>query len=301
MSAGEAQQVLARSGRTFHLASRLLPARMRTDAAELYAFCRYMDDLADEGGAGDHGQLAGAIAALEHDPLSDEAAGFGWPVDLEARFGDISKIALMLTRALAEDTDARRIATEPELLRYAFGVAGTVGLMMCRILGAPPAGAQAASHLGIAMQLTNIARDVREDYNRDRIYLPAEWIGAADVAAALAGGNAEPLVAATRRLLALAEEFYRSAHAGMHFLPLRSRAGILAAAACYREIGVVVARDIPASWRQRAVVPGRRKAVLVARALASTAVPGRVARPAIADRGALPAPHASGKQFEGKP
>ncbi len=269
MSLSDAEQIMARGGRTFHLASRLLPARMRLHAAELYAYCRFADDVADEDEAGKGEQLAAVIAAMEADPLGDEAAMLGWPVQLEAEYPGISRIAVTLTRALAADTDPRQIATEPELLQYAFGVAGTVGLMMCRILGAPPEGAQAASHLGIAMQLTNIARDVREDRERERYYLPAEWIAPAALQAALDGGDPLPLVAATRRLLARAEDFYASADAGMHFLPLRARVAILAAAACYREIGVVVGRNIPLSWSRRATVSGSRKAVLVAQACAA--------------------------------
>ena len=258
-----AQAVLARSGRTFHLASLLLPAQMRCHAAELYAFCRRMDDIADEGGAGEQKHLQSVILALDEDPLSDEAAALGWPVELEAYFPGIAKIAVTLTQSLAADAGPRRIETEPELLQYAFGVAGTVGLMMCRILGAPPAGAQAASHLGIAMQLTNIARDVRDDLGRDRIYLPSAWIAPEAVETATAGGDPAPLVAATARLLALADQFYASAQTGMHYLPWRARVSILAAAACYREIGVLVGRDIPESWRRRIVVPRTRKAALL--------------------------------------
>ncbi len=265
----DVEQIMARSGRTFHLAARLLPARMRLHATELYAFCRFADDVADEGGAGKGESLAAVIAAMDADPLGDVAAALGWPVQLEAEYPGISKIAVTLTRALADDIGPRQIATEPELLQYAFGVAGTVGLMMCRILGAPPESAQAASHLGIAMQLTNIARDVREDRERARCYLPAEWIAPEALQAALDRGDPLPLVAATRRLLARAEDFYASADAGMHFLPLRARTAILAAAACYREIGVVVGRNVPLSWSRRAVVSGSRKAVLVARACAA--------------------------------
>ena len=265
----EAKAVLARSGRTFHLASRLLPPRMRADAAELYAFCRRMDDDADMGGQKGRERLQTAVAALESDPLGKEAAEAGWPVSLERGFPGIGKIAVTLTRALAADAGPRRIGTQPELQEYAFGVAGTVGLMMCRILGAPPEGATAASHLGIAMQLTNIARDIAEDRMRDRIYLPGEWIAPAAVDAALDGREPGPLMHATRRLLALADRFYASADAGMHFLPLRPRMAILAASACYREIGAVVLHDIPSSWQRRAVVPGRGKAALVMRAIAS--------------------------------
>lgn len=271
-----AQAVLARNGRTFHLASLLLPRQMRVDAAELYAFCRRVDDIADEGAAGEalarKEEIARFVAVLERDPLSDEAARVGWPVDLEARYPGISKVAVALTQAAGADIGSRRIADEQELIEYAFGVAGTVGLMMCRILGAPPVAAEAASHLGIAMQLSNIARDVHEDSENDRVYLPASWVEPAQVFAALHGdavqGAAEcALEDATLRLLQLAEQYYRSADRGMRYLPWRARLGILAAAACYREIGVRVGRDVPDSWRQRTVVPTRVKAALVAGAM----------------------------------
>jgi phytoene synthase len=272
----DARAVLARNGRTFHLASLLLPQQMRTDAAELYAFCRRVDDIADEATAGQEDarkqEIAAVVRALQTDPLSDEAAWQGWPVDLEARYPGISKVAVTLTQAAGADIGGRRIADEQELIAYAFGVAGTVGLMMCRILGALPIAAEAASHLGIAMQLSNIARDVYEDSVNDRVYLPASWIDPAQVFAALSSKTeresaGRALEAASLRLLQLAEHYYRSADQGMRYLPWRARLGILAAAACYREIGVRVGRDVPASWRQRTVVPTRVKALLIAGAL----------------------------------
>ena len=282
MSAAQSKAgaVLARSGRTFHLASRLLPRRMRENATELYAFCRRMDDLADEAAGAEQSpdkspeqsrdQHQRVLRALREAPLGEDAAALGWPVMLEQQFPRISTVALRLTEALAADSGPCHVRTEAELYEYAFGVAGTVGLMMCRILGAPPEGAGAAADLGIAMQLTNIARDVQEDLGRGRIYLPAEGVTADEVRAALQGGAHEPLVRATERLLQAAEQRYRSAHTGMHYLPWRARVSILAAAACYREIGLVVGRDVPASWRVRAVVTPARKAMLVAQALRQT-------------------------------
>ena len=273
-----AQAVMARSGRTFHLASKLLPRQMREDAAALYAFCRRMDDLADEGAErlqaegepASQAQLERVVRLLEEDPESEELEAHGWPVALERRFPQISKVAAELVRALAADTGSRRIGSEADLDAYAYGVAGTVGVMMCRILGAPLAAAGAAADLGKAMQFTNIARDVREDLERDRIYLPSAWVAPPAVTAAIHGGDARPLMAATDRLLWAADGLYARGHAGMHFLPWRARMGILAASACYREIGRGVARDIPGSWQQRVVVRGSRKAVLVSRALALT-------------------------------
>jgi phytoene synthase len=271
VTAEECERILARSGRTFHLASRLLPAQMRHDAVRLYAFCRRIDDLADEDAGAGIAPMRGRhfeqmLEALRAAPLSGQAASLGWPVDLEARFPGMAQIAALLTQSIAADMGPRRISDEEALLGYGFGVAGTVGLMMCRILGAPPRAADSALHLGVAMQLTNIARDVSEDLRRDRIYLPSSWVQPAEVHAALAGAAPAPLVESTQRLLDLAEDFYRSADGGMAFLPWRARFSILAAAACYREIGVRVRRDIPASWRARVIVPGRVKAWLVGRA-----------------------------------
>ena len=134
-----AEQVMARSGRTFHLAARLLPRQMRLDATALYAFCRRMDDLADEavtheGSALQARQIAelhDTVRILGNDPLGEAAEAAGWPVELEARYPGISKVAVTLTQALAADTGPCRVDSQHELQHYAFGVAGTVGLMMC--------------------------------------------------------------------------------------------------------------------------------------------------------------------------
>ncbi len=276
---GGARKILARSGRTFHLASLFLPARTRTEAADLYAFCRGKDDLADEG-AGDSFILQNVKRTLVENPTGPEAAAFGWPVDLERHYPGLAEVAAEHVSALADDTGARTLRSEGELLRYAWGVAGTVGLMMRRVLGATAEADGAASDLGIAMQLTNIARDVKEDRERKRFYLPSEWITPEDVCRAvddsITGGGPQPpdvigakrsLIEATLRLLALADQFYAKADAGMHFLPWRARLSILAAAGCYREIGVMVAADVPASWSRRTVVGRTAKLALIARAI----------------------------------
>ena len=267
LHAATAEQVLARSGRTFHLASRLLPRQMRHDATLLYAFCRRMDDYADESASGESERLAEMAYLLQTESTGPRAAALGWPISLEQRYPGISAFAAVLTQALANDTGPQQLASDAALYTYAYGVAGTVGLMMCRILGASPEGAEAARDLGIAMQLTNIARDIREDLARDRIYLPVTWIAPAAVRLAVHGGDASPLEQAIQKLLVAADHLYASADRGMGYLPWRARIGILSAAGCYREIGIVVRRDIPRSWRQRAVVPGRRKAILVASSL----------------------------------
>jgi phytoene synthase len=262
-----AENIMARAGRTFHLASRLLPARMRGDAAMLYAFCRRMDDIADGDATNGERDLTEVVRLLREAPRSDNAEKAGWPVVLEQRYPGISQIAAELTHALACDTGPRRIADAAELDAYAYGVAGTVGLMMCRILDAPPEGAQAARDLGMAMQLTNISRDVCEDLERDRVYVPAEWVHPEAVRAAVRGEQPEMLAQALLQLLEAADRLYASADRGMGYLPWRPRIAILAAASCYREIGVIVRRDPQGSWQRRSVVPTSRKVWLVLRAM----------------------------------
>lgn len=272
---GAATRVMAQHGRTFRLALRLLPSCRRGDIALLYAFCRRMDDLADEHRVGEEDarrrELAQVAARLREEPAGPDAAALGWPTALEHSYPGIAQIASTLVVSLASDTGARHVATEDDLLNYAFGVAGTVGLMMCPLLGAPTIAARAAAHLGIAMQLTNIARDVCVDFVARRVYLPASWICPSAVRAALCGGDPRELREATWRLLRLAEQFYASADVGIGLLPARSRLGVLAAARCYRAIGLRVGADPDASWRRRTVVPGHQKATLVAQAIAETA------------------------------
>jgi phytoene synthase len=138
--------------------------------------------------------------------------------------------------------------------------------MMAEVLGARREGTRAAIELGIAMQLSNIARDVAQDLRAGRVYLPASWIGSAELELALKQGDEcaqQRLRASTVRLLELADSFYDAAFAGLWTLPWRVRWSILSAALCYREIGVYVGKDVDGSWRRRTVVPRWRKLVLI--------------------------------------
>jgi phytoene synthase len=151
-----------------------------------------------------------------------------------------------------------RIATLDQLLRYSYLVASTVGLMMCRVLNVPRDGDSFAIDLGIAMQLTNIARDVAEDARIDRVYLPADCVASTAVlAAARRSGSAPcsedaPVCEAIVRLLDVADRYYQSAELGMQFLPLPVRGGIRAAAWNYRAIGTIIRRDPSAALSGRA-------------------------------------------------
>ncbi len=277
----DARAVLRRHGRTFSLASHLLGRVHASRAATLYAFCRHVDDLADE--ASDAAAARHALAAVScalADGRADDPRTSAM-LALQAETGMPVAPALALVAGVASDLDPVRIADETQLIRYAWSVAGTVGLMMCAVLDVrDPRAAPFAIDLGIAMQLTNIARDVGEDARMDRRYLPATWVG--DVAAAaIATPDAAlqtSLRTATQRLLALAERYYDSGEAGLGFLPARARVAILAAARMYRAIGGRIAAANYRSWDRRAVLGPAAKTGHAALALASFACVPRLHR-----------------------
>ncbi len=256
---------MSRAGKTFHLAARLLPREVRHDVIDLYAFCRTVDDLADDSSfsvAERRQDLKALAAALEqHRVLELRMAGWSFSAS-----GMLPAAAATLVRTALGDLKQKQPATEPDVLQYAFGVAGTVGLMMANLLGAEPAGYSAAVALGIAMQLSNICRDVAEDLGAGRVYLPCNRVDAIAIGRAIHGGKAPDALLvceATQGLLARADTLYEFAYDGLWSLPRRTRWSILAAAMCYREIGVRVRRDIPLSWRRRTTVGFARKCWLV--------------------------------------
>jgi len=256
------ESLIARAGKSFHLAGKFLPPERRTAATQLYAFCRGLDDLADE--TGDAAQLEDVATALEKNDCSHPLAALYLTLE-----NPDPAPAIALARALRDDTGPTQIADERALLRYAHGVAGTVGLMMARVLGATdPAAAWPAIDLGIALQLTNIARDTREDADHARRYLPATWL---DLPPASIRSAPERVHQAALHCLSLAGPYYTSGLAGLTYLPRESRRGILIAAKVYREIGEELGRRGPHRTEDRVVVPAWRKATLVAGVLLGAA------------------------------
>jgi len=267
-----AKEVLGRHGRSFHLAARFLPAKTRDQATCLYAFCRELDDLAD---SSERPAVATAelLALREVLHKSDEPA---CQIYRSLKLVD-EQPADALLLALAKDTGPRQMHSTEELLRYAHGVAGTVGLMMAEILGATSMAAYPhALDLGIAMQLINISRDVREDARRSRIYLPQEWLPQGVTAENLA---IDPLPAwpAVQRSIQMAEEYFVSGFVGLSFLPRESRRGIWLAGRVYREIGQEILRQGATGLRNRTVVPKWRRLAVALSCLFSPFPPFRKA------------------------
>jgi phytoene synthase len=273
----ESHSVFRDKARTFWWASRLLPRPVRDDAAVVYAFCRLVDDTGDE-----TRDVTRAALALE--ALSKEVGGEAVARPVVAEFLAVARRREVPVRAATEliagvrsDLGVVRVADDGELLRYCYRVASTVGLMMCAVLGVRRREALPhAVDLGIAMQLTNIARDVAEDAGRGRVYLPADRLRRVGVdPESLVGGSArrDGVARVVADVLALADRYYRSADGGMRDIPLRFRPAILVASRTYRAIGVRLRARSGDALAGRTVVPWPSKVAWSARAVAASLRP----------------------------
>ena len=268
----EACTELMRGGsKSFFAASRLLPARLRPPAIALYAFCRLADDAIDEG---DDPVLAMAdlksrLSAIYAGRPGAEDADRALTIVVH-RYGVPSGLLEALLDGFLWDSQGRRYENLADVEAYGARVAGTVGAMMSIIMGASTDTAIArASELGVAMQLTNIARDIGDDARMGRLYIPRAWfreIGM-DADAWLANPVFDSRIAGfTQRLLLRADALYRRCEFGLAELPWDCRPAIQAARLVYAEIGKQLEREGLNSVNHRTVVSTARKLALLARA-----------------------------------
>ena len=257
------KQVLARHGKSFYWASLFLGHKMAYRAARLYEFCRFVDDIADGDLPHRHETLADISASLKANDSSSgpEVEAF---LNLASEVNIPMQAATELLDGMLLDQHPTAMKDQAELLRYCHAVAGTVGLMMCRILNCKhPRADHFAIDLGVAMQLTNIARDVLEDAKMGRRYLPHQWVNFS--AAEIATGQIQyryPTSKAIEQLLNLADKYYNSALLGIQLLPFRSRFSITVALRVYRQIGVLLRRRKLDWWKGRVVVNKIEKTLL---------------------------------------
>jgi 15-cis-phytoene synthase len=255
----DARATTRRVARTFSIACRLLPRDVRDDVYRLYLAFRTLDDLVDEAIPG----AAERVDALERwcrvaDVGSPEAEILD---DLAGRHPMPRDALLDFCAGMREDIEARPIDSEADLDRYCYRVAGTVGLVMAALLGVRGDEAEAgraAAALGMAMQRTNILRDIDEDRANGRTYLSAETLARFGPPAP---GRREALL---RDQIARADALYDEGIAGICRLR-RGRRGIAAAAAMYREILRQIERDGYGAREGRAVVGAPRKLLVAAR------------------------------------
>ena len=263
--------MLAGGSKTFLMASYFLPWRVRDPAIALYAFCRQADDAVDRDD--NHGAIEALTARLDalYEGRPENGPADRAFADAVAQFAIPKSIPLALIEGFLWDIEGRDYVTISDVEAYAARVAGTVGAMMALLMGVKDAATLArACDLGVAMQLTNIARDVGEDARMGRLYLPRDWLEehGVDARAFIATPACTPaLSAVVRRLLARAEEFYASADIGIEALPSACRPSIRAARRLYAEIGRVVEENACDSVSQRAFVSAGRKMTLAAQAM----------------------------------
>jgi phytoene synthase len=251
---------------TFYLASALLPAEQRQAMRALYAFCRVSDDLVDcpQGGS--------AIAdaedferwcrhSLSSIPPQDDLVATAW-ADTRVRFNIPRRYAEQLLEGVASDMHIKRYETFTDLAAYCYGVASTVGLMSMHIVGFKDESAiPYAVKLGVALQLTNILRDVAEDWQNGRLYLPLHELKAFNISEAdiAAGINDDRWKAFMAFQVRRARELYAEALPGLALLERRGRVAVAAAAELYRAIlDDIEAHDYDVFTRRAHISNGRK-------------------------------------------
>ena len=265
-------EALRLNGRSFYWAGQILSGAQLADAAGLYHLCREIDDIADKAVTAPQQARADThldrlnLALAGEKPIPETTQGlYTQACDLLSDNPTAIAALQQLITTARQDLRSVHVADHWELLQYCYGVAGTVGIMMCHVLKAQPE-TPALAHaidLGIAMQMTNIARDVLEDARMGRVYLPAAGANGPLDPAALVKGHVESRHQAWLgicELLGHAETYYASGWRGLRYLPIRPRIAIAVAAQVYREIGrQILRRGEKVYWHQRSVVSPARK------------------------------------------
>jgi len=279
----DAESVIRSGSKSFALASKLFDDRTRQRVWDLYAWCRHCDDVVD-------GQSLGR-GAISREPQDAALAGLRRDTDralagsagLTAPFAGLARVATATCLpgafvhqhldGFAMDVAARRYESLDDTLEYCYGVAGVVGLMMAWIMGVRDRPTLLrACDLGLGFQLTNIARDVGDDLDAGRVYLPGVWLREAGAeltpGVPLTSATRQALVPVVARLLDEANGYYASAWYGIARLPFRSAWAVATARHVYADIGAEVRRRGARAWDTRVATTKARKVARLAMAAA---------------------------------
>lgn len=227
----DAKHSIAKHGKSFNWAARFFSAELSQSVSKLYALCRYLDDLAD----GDDPSRTQKLRTIKSLFDQHQETKITFDPDLV-----LSKRALQdMLEGFLFDQGHVAIEHEKDLIQYCYQVAGTVGILMCDVMRINNAQAlHHAVHLGIALQLTNIARDVGEDASIGRCYIPKDWTDQLSACELVQRKTpTSELATASKRLLTLADHYYKSGLFGIAYLPPRAGFAIQLAAHVYRDIG----------------------------------------------------------------
>ena len=260
----DSSSVIRHHSRSFSWAARLLPPSWRRRTSALYAWCRWCDNSVDCANS-----LATADAQLtllredvqrmyaNQHPHHDASQ---WLADVLCSCFIPQQLPLDLLHGMQMDVHFKSIETQDDLLDYCYHAAGSVGLMMAHVFGTTgPDALRSAKALGMAMQLTNIARDVQEDWQRGRCYLPSTWLKTADPSRLPTEAELTP---ALQRILELADGLYEEGIKGIDWLPRRVQPAILLASEVYRAIGEEIRRQGFRVLSRRTRVPTWRMMML---------------------------------------
>jgi phytoene synthase len=262
----KAEETFKANAKTFSLAARFLDRDRYEAVARLYAFCRYVDDLADTGNPGSNSEALTTLRQSIYAGQSNDDQ-INDLLQLKEHHNIPTELILDFVDAIIEDQYPRELQSVDQLVRFSYGVASTVGLMMCHVFEVRnPSAFPFAIDLGIAMQISNISRDILEDAERDRIYIPAELLGAPITCEGLLKGDQsmrDNAYEAAQQLLQIADEYYASAALGYGYLPRSVRHTIKVAARLYQAIGEKISASPTTYWQQRSFVSRRRKCSLI--------------------------------------
>lgn len=277
------RDMIVRGSKSFAAAARLFDAPTRASAYMLYAWCRYCDDQIDSqylGFGASSARQAGDPRRLQQLCEETRRALAGEKVEhpvfialqrVVQRHRIPTRYPLELLEGFAMDVEGRSYVRLEDTLLYCYHVAGVVGVMMAHVMGVRDRETlHRAADLGIALQLTNIARDVTEDARVGRVYLPRDWLEAEGVPVAnlLAAEHRAAVAEVAQRLLREAQRYYDSANQGLSRLSFRAAWAVATARGVYRDIGRIVLARGAAAWERRAIVSSHRKAYLATRAAA---------------------------------
>jgi len=259
----ESYKNIQKGSKSFHFASLFLSRRIRQRAWFLYAWCRISDDLVDHAPTKRAALEYLDLLTFELDTLYNESRlpnvaseSFKALPGINLLKNDVGLSVIYLKdmlRGYRMDVDGFIARPLHELLDYCYCVAGAVGLMMCQVMQVTdPRALEHAKNLGIAMQLTNIIRDIQEDLKLGRIYIPQEFFSnrGLNVSDLYSSPN-KICLSAAHYLFELAEPFYMSGYHGLRYLPFRERLSISIAAVTYRQIGLEVLKRGDLAWTSR--------------------------------------------------
>lgn len=262
----ETRSVIQKGSKSFFLASLFFDSRTKKACWDLYQWCRYCDDQIDQAADRSASRQALQKLRLQWQQAESGSPQFHLVRTLERAYQIPESYFLDLLKGLEMDVEGRNYRSLRDLEDYSYHVAGVVGVKMSYIMGVSDTKAfRHAIDLGIAMQLTNIARDVQEDFSNGRVYIPEEWLAERRIpkTCLLDLHFRDSLFQVVMRLLERADELYQEGYRGLRYLPWRAAFAVASAAEIYAQIGRKIRRGGPMVISQRVYVSKLEKLALL--------------------------------------